>query len=507
MSRTGAPNDVEALVGAKQAYLDVFNDSATFQKLKTFRDEADRQGLDRLTSRRLDRVYQAFVPYQIGEDALRTLVRKEAEIENTFNTFRSDFEGSKVSDNDLRQLLSTERDLQRRKKAWEASKQVGAAVAQDLIELVELRNREARRLGYGDYYELMLETSELSEDWLFALLDDLEDASTQAFAEVKTGLDASLRERFAFDGREAWPWLYSDPFFQELPSAGITEALDRIFSDLNIEAVTSAYYGSLGLAIDDLVEKADLYERAGKSQHAFCLDIDRSGDVRVLCNIKPDERWMSTMLHEFGHAVYDKYNDPELPFSLREPAHVFTTEAVAMLNGRMTKTPAWLVRFASVSGEAAREIGPAVFEGMRTSMLIFLRWALTLIRFERELYRNPAQDLASLWWKFVSRIQMITPPVDTSRPDWASKIHLAVAPVYYQNYVLGELMASQVLAHIEHKVAPGGDIFTPHVGDYLVQSVFKPGARWHWNEMLARATGEELSPQHFLSQFRMDAGS
>ena len=37
-------------------------------------------------------------------------------------------------------------------------------------------------------------------------------------------------------------------------------------------------------------------------------------------------------------------------------------------------------------------------------------------------------------------------------PDWAAKIHLTVAPVYYQNYLYGELFASQ-LAATERPVA------------------------------------------------------
>ena len=36
------------------------------------------------------------------------------------------------------------------------------------------------------------------------------------------------------------------------------------------------------------------------------------------------------------------------------------------------------------------------------------------------------------------------PAEGRTAPDWASKIHLAVAPVYYQSYLLGELLASQL---------------------------------------------------------------
>ena len=66
---------------------------------------------------------------------------------------------------------------------------------------------------------------------------------------------------------------------------------------------------------------------SGKNQHAFCIHIDRKGDVRVLANVRPTAKWMETMLHEYGHAVYDKQLNPALPFALRTPAHLITTEA------------------------------------------------------------------------------------------------------------------------------------------------------------------------------------
>ena len=57
-------------------------------------------------------------------------------------------------------------------------------------------------------------------------------------------------------------------------------------------------------------QRSDLYEKPGKSPHAFCTDIDREGDVRVLANIVPNEYWMGTMLHELGHSVYSQQEHP-----------------------------------------------------------------------------------------------------------------------------------------------------------------------------------------------------
>jgi peptidyl-dipeptidase A len=211
---------------------------------------------------------------------------------------------------------------------------------------------------------------------------------------------------------------------------------------------------------------------------------------------------MSTMLHEFGHAVYDKFSDPALPFLLRTPAHILTTEAIAMLNGRMSKNPEWLVRIAGLTEADARRVSASAWKVLRSEMLIFLRWAITFVRFERELYREPEQNLNHLWWEYVERFQKITPPPDRDVPDWASKYHLSNSPAYYQNYVLGELMASQVLGFVHREVVKSESfVGNSDAGAFLVEKVFKQGSRYPWNEMLRRATGESLNPEHFIKQF------
>ena len=211
---------------------------------------------------------------------------------------------------------------------------------------------------------------------------------------------------------------------------------------------------------------------------------------------------MSTMLHEFGHAIYDKYSDPKLPFTLRTPAHILTTEAIAMLNGRMSKNPEWLSTIAGLAKSDARRLSGSALKTLRSEMLIFLRWALTLVRFERELYRNPDQNLNRLWWEYVNRYQLIDPPPGRDVPDWASKIHLATSPAYYQNYVLGELMASQLLTFIHRNIVKRESYAgNPDVGKYLINKIFVPGARWAWNELLRHATGQELAPENFVRQF------
>lgn len=277
--------------------------------------------------------------------------------------------------------------------------------------------------------------------------------------------------------------------------------MDEVFKDKNIEVLTRSFYQDMGLNIGDILKRSDLYEKPGKCQHAFCTDIDRKGDVRILCNVTPNERWMGTMLHEFGHGVYFKYLDKGQPYTLREPAHILATEAIAILMERSTQSAWFLTRYAGVPQEKAASMSQGLRAQVRAKLLVFCRWCSVMMRFEQALYRDPDQDLDALWWDLVERYQLLVRPEGRRAPDWASKIHLSTAPVYYHNYLLGDLVASQIENHIQKKVLAQGEVFAnPKTGRYLVDKTFRPGNREHWTLWLKNATGEVLSPEHFAGQ-------
>jgi peptidyl-dipeptidase A len=77
-------------------------------------------------------------------------------------------------------------------------------------------------------------------------------------------------------------------------------------------------------------------------------------------------------------------------------------------------------------------------------------------------------------------------------------VHFAVAPVYYQNYLYGEMVASQLDATLQ-RVA-GGLVDREQAGVYLAQRFFRPGASLRWDALMEEATGEPLSVRHFAAQ-------
>jgi peptidyl-dipeptidase A len=74
-----------------------------------------------------------------------------------------------------------------------------------------------------------------------------------------------------------------------------------------------------------------------------------------------------------------------------------------------------------------------------------------------------------------------------------------MAPVYYHNYLLGEMLASQ----FDHTLRAKGDgeVLTPEGGRWFVGNVFTPGSKYSWNTMIEHATGEQLNPSYLVQQF------
>jgi peptidyl-dipeptidase A len=111
--------------------------------------------------------------------------------------------------------------------------------------------------------------------------------------------------------------------------------------------------------------------------------------------------------------------------------------------------------------------------------------------FEREFYADPNRDdLNDLWWDLVERLQLVNRPPERNEPDWAAKIHVAVAPVYYHNYVLENLISAQLRNHLETRVTGGEQFFASEAaGRYLQEAIFGPGARNGWQDTVLGATG------------------
>ena len=487
----------------------VYTDPQTFAFLKEVR--ASGAVTDPIEKRELDRIYLSYLGHQIDPDLLAKMIAASSAIEEKFSTFRAKVKGKEVTDNQIVEVLVNSRNREKRKEYWLASKQVGVALAPDVVALVKLRNQAAVKLGFRDFYALQLALNEQDEGWLLSLFDELDRLTAEPFTLAKARIDQVQGKRLGVASGQLMPWDYTDRFFQEGPNLSDIN-MDKPLAGRDIPKLVAGFYRGIGLDADPVLARSDLYEHKGKNPHAFCSDIDRKGDVRALLNIKPNQEWFGVTLHELGHGVYSYYIQRTLPYFVRTEDSAFATEGIAMMFERLATTASFYRALGLVDEPTAARLSAPMEEKERMAGLIFSRWSQVMLRFEKELYANPDQDLDALWWKLVERYQGLKRPAEAPRGAWASKIHIVTVPVYYYNYELGALYAAQLNAAICRELYPGQSPATviyvdnPKVGAYLKAKIFASGASLPWQEFVKVSTGEPLSPQAFAAQFATPAG-
>jgi len=495
---TGTDEAFQRSADAKLEWAKYHSNKEIYEKIKDLRQKY-KENMSSIPARDAERMEQAYAQNQLPEDLQKKMLDMSSEIEKIFQTHRPKLDGKEYTNNDLLEMIANETDTAKRQKIWEALKQVGGEVDEKIIALAKVRNEAARQLGFKNYWEMQIVFQDYKPEELLKIFDELEKMTRPLFVKMKAELDAELSAKFGVPADQLMPWHYDNPFFQQAPPSKAVDPNDFYKDKTKEEIIDIAvkYYKRIGLPYEKVLAKSDMYEREGKNQHAFSIDMDTQGDVRNLCNVKPTAEWMDTVLHEGGHGVYALGIDRNLPFILRDSAHIFTTEGVAMMFGAKARDPQWMIAFAGVEPRTARSAAQALKKQRIREQLIFCRWTIVMLNFEKALYENPDADLKTLWWDMVERYQLLKRPTERGKEsaDWASKPHFVIAPVYYHNYMMGELFASQLRATL-------GNRDNAAFGRRLQEKVFAPGQRYEWQEFVRRATGKPLSPEYFAKELR-----
>ena len=221
-------------------------------------------------ARQLDKLYYAYLQNQIEPGLLERIVDADTKVQEKYNNFRGTMEDRQVTNSDVYTILTTEEDSRKRELAWKASKQVGDAIIDDFLELVKLRNEAAKRLGFDNYHTLSIITGEQSVQELDAIFDELHELTGEPFARLKEELDLILADGYGIAPEDLMPWHYHDPFFQRTPLV-YDQDLDLYYNDKDVKKLSQEYYVGVGLPVDDILARSDLYDRENKYPHAFWI--------------------------------------------------------------------------------------------------------------------------------------------------------------------------------------------------------------------------------------------
>src|SRR5436305_90784 len=160
---TGRDEDFKRKEEAQNKIDAALSDRAAFAELKELKAARDKGEIaDKTAAREVEVLYLQYLEKQVDPELLKKITAKANAVEQAFNVYRAKVDGQELPDSKVRSVLKESADSALRRKVWEASKGVGAAVAADLKELVKLRNESAKQLGFKNFHEMMLTLNEQS---------------------------------------------------------------------------------------------------------------------------------------------------------------------------------------------------------------------------------------------------------------------------------------------------------------------------------------------------------
>jgi peptidyl-dipeptidase A len=175
-----------------------------------------------------------------------------------------------------------------RREAWEGSKEVGAPRRSSIRELAHRRNAIAQRLGYRDHYAFSLARQEIDEVALFSAVRATGAGNRRTVYRGERGGRCAAARTPGTDRRRPAAAVALRRSLFPGGAAGLRDVdLNQLFADVDVAELSEPGIRPDGLEVDDILARSDLYEREGKNQHAFCIRIDREGDTRILCNLRP----------------------------------------------------------------------------------------------------------------------------------------------------------------------------------------------------------------------------
>ena len=450
-------------------------------------------------------------------------VAAETKQASLMNGFQFKLNGQKITANQIDDELEKSTDLDERKAVWEASKEIGPALKDNLVALRDLRNGVAKEMKYPDYFSLEVAAYGMTTDEMLKMLEDWMATLRPLYLQLHTWAKYKLAEKYHQPAPKKIPahWI-NNRWGQEWPGLVDAANIDKYFEGREPEWIVETaeqFYTGLGFPPlpQSFWQKSDLYpvppnEQRKKNTHASCWHVDLENDIRSLQSIEPNARWFFTAHHELGHGHYFMaYSRTEVPYLLRLGAAPGFHEGVGELIALASSQVPYL---------QSHGVLPLEFDADKTAFLLddalarsipFIYFSCgTMPHWEADIYAHnlPADKWNARWWKYVSDFQGIEPPSPRGEEfcDAATKTHINDNPAYYYNYAFATVFKFQLHDYIARKILhqpPQSCNYADNkqVGAWL-NNILKKGGTEDWRKVLKEATGEDISTRAMMDYFK-----
>jgi oligoendopeptidase F len=468
-------------LGSQKAYqkmVKVFKDQKNFQAILDHK----AMDLEPLDKRRVEILYKTFKPYHLSDEMnkLELEIQKlSTQLSQVLNTHRSSLEGREIRSTEITQILRSEPDREKRKKAYLARAQVNQPLFQaGFAELIGLRKEYARLYGAKNFVAYQLEQQELDTN----LFDGWPEQAAKLLPAMKK-IKAEYGEKFIGDAKVK-------PWDEAYISAHLAPELNQQVDMSACYDVLREFFLNFGWDIAKYNITYDIFPRRNKSEWGYNFPIQTAKDSRILANVENRYDEYGVLLHETGHALHSFLLKPR-EVLLNMGVSGIVSEGFANLFGDLLYHRAFYGRFFGDQPARAEEDFAALKRWDRATRL----GAIPAIMFDQALYRENIKaidDVHQLYWKTFRQILGEEPYAE--EPAWGYRIHHTTHPIYLHNYFMGDLTCD-MLREVFKKRHKTDDIMSQgkKFGKFLMEEVIGPSGTYTYPELYKRVSGEEFS--------------
>jgi hypothetical protein len=424
---------------------------------------------------------------RIAEDALveqhPSVTRVRAPLIKRVFAFRPLWEGRRVTEARVREVLRFDSDRRLRRRAYFALQQVAREVAPHLRRLVIARNARAKELGYRSFMDFRLRSEGLTLPALEGFIERIVPAAKAPFAQFRKQFEQRAGESTFFPWDAWWAAEGRNPIPASAFS-GRTMVRDCLR--------TIRAWGFRGPRRPFTIVQRSI------PVGGMTLAIDLPTDTRVAVNPKGGWLHYDILLHEFGHAVQDRYTRGATHV-LRGPENIpgFAgfAEGIGGLFERVPTLPSWLRTRPGVTADLIRQFR----ENRKDEELRVGAHTAVWVWKEIQLYKHPTENLGPRFHR-ADRDSFgfdQYPEAPFADPFWIE------AAFYSKSYLIASILGAQLRQAIREQV-PGPLWPNPGVIPWLGRNWFRYGMQYDWVPRVKEITGRPFGVADFLDRARRE---
>ena len=257
------PENMDKMNVSQDKANDFYDNKEIYAKLKEINEAGGVA--DKKLKKQLRNLTTAFGDGIEYKEELKAMSTKENEISQKLNSYQMTIDGKPVSKAEISKIMETEKNPEVRKKASDAKIKSGDLIAEDLVELVKMRNDFAKKKGYDNYFDYMLEENyDIKPKELDKLLSDVAKNTKESNKKVMDGVKSELSKAFGIAPEDLRSYHFGY-LAGEDPEKLVN---DQIKTKEEVVDISKRAYAGMGYDVDKLPIKLDLFPQFGFCQ--FC---------------------------------------------------------------------------------------------------------------------------------------------------------------------------------------------------------------------------------------------